>query len=144
MNNIIVIETGSNAQLLQDIMDFVTNRGDYHCTKLPPVIKCEKNLSFPGLYIDLEQYIVTKNGKPITMSCYEIKILVCLAKQVGKIFTKEQLYNEIYGDEKIVDVNNAIYCIIHDIRKKLKNTWKCHEYIQTVRGIGYKFVVPEE
>ena len=44
MNNIIVIETGSNAQLLQDNMDFVTNRGDYHCTKLLPVIKCEKNL----------------------------------------------------------------------------------------------------
>lgn len=74
----------------------------------------------------------------------EIQILVCLAKQAGKVFTKEQLYNEVYGDEKIVDVNNAVYCIIRNIQKKLKNVWKCHEYIQTVRGVGYKFVVPEE
>lgn len=78
------------------------------------------------------------------MSYYEFQILVCLANQSGRVFTKEQLYNKIYGDEKIVDVDNAVYRIICSIRKKLSNAWKNHEYIQTVRGGGYKFVVPED
>lgn len=43
-----------------------------------------------------------------------------------------------------MNVENAVYCLIRDIRKKLGKNQKSHKYIQTVRGIGYKFVVPEE
>ena len=131
MTSIIVIETESDSELLQDIMNFMSERKNCQCTQFQTELPndSEKLLSFPGLSIDLEQWTITKKDKQVSMSYYEFQILACLANQSGRVFTKEQLYNKIYGDEKIVDVDNAVYCIICSIRKKLSNAWKNHEYI---------------
>lgn len=57
------------------------------------------------------------------------------------MFTKEQIYEEVYGDILSIYVDNTIYCLVYSLRKKLEANSK---YIQTVRGVGYKFVIPEE
>lgn len=57
------------------------------------------------------------------------------------MFTKEQIYEEVYGDILPIYVDNTIYCLVYSLRKKLEANSK---YIQTVRGVGYKFVIPEE
>lgn len=61
-------------------------------------------------------------------------MLCLLVNYPGWVFTKEQIYEEVYGD-------NTIYCLVYSLRKKLEANSK---YIQTVRGVGYKFVIPEE
>lgn len=145
MTNIIVIETEDATELIQDVMKAIEKRDDCQYTYLHVgVAEQEKMvLLFPGLSINLEQYKVMSDGELIPMNGYEFRTLAYLARSPGRIFTKEQIYNEIYGEEKIVDVDNAIYCLIRDIRKKLKKDQN-YQYIQTVRGVGYKFVIPEE
>lgn len=104
----------------------------------------EPVLSFQGISVHLRNETISLNGKLIKLSHQEFLTLHCLIKHPGWIFTKEQIYNEVYSREKPVNVDNAVYCLIRDIRKKLRGNGSRYEYIQTVRGVGYKFVIPEE
>ena len=74
------------------------------------------------------------SGHLVTLYPKEFAMLCLLVNYPGWVFTKEHIYEEVYGD-------NTIYCLVYSLRKKLEANSK---YIQTVRGVGYKFVIPEE
>ena len=118
--------------------------------KLKAVFEDEKNieyeeimprsvLHFHELEIHTKEQEVYWRGERVPLSHQEFLVLCFLTKHPGWVCTKEQIYNAVYDDEKIVDIDNAVYCLVRSIRKKLKK-----EYIQTVRGVGYKFMIPEE
>ena len=66
-----------------------------------------------------------------------------LASQPGRVYTKEQIYQAVWKEDP-VDVSSSVFCIIANIRQKLWKVTK-KEYIQTVWGVGYKFVdIPGE
>ena len=104
----------------------------------------EKPLHFSGLCIDPIQHQVSYQGKVLPLTeTYEFQTLVYLASQPGRVFTKEQIYRAVWKEEP-VDVSSAVFCIIRNIRQKLREV-TTKEYIQTVWGVGYKFVdVPGE
>ena len=60
------------------------------------------------------------------------------AKHQGKILTKQQIYEEVWGEEYFYDDSN-IMAIISRLRKKLEVNPSSPKYIQTVKGIGYRF-----
>ena len=101
-------------------------------------------LHFSGLCIDLIQHQVSYEGSALPLTeTYEFQTLVYLASQPGRVFTKEQIYQAVWKEEP-VDVSSAVFCIIGNIRQKLRKVTK-KEYIQTVWGVVYKFVdVPGE
>ena len=118
--------------------------------KLKAVFEDEKNieyeeimprsvLRFHKLEIHTKEQEVYREGERILLSHQEFRVLCFLTEHPEWVCTKEQIYNAVYDDEKIVDIDNAVYCLVRSIRKKLKK-----EYIQTVRGVGYKFMIPEE
>ena len=118
--------------------------------KLKAVFEDEKNieyeeimprsvLRFHELEIHTKEQEVYRSGERVPLSHQEFRVLCFLTEHPGWVCTKAQIYNAVYGDEKIVNIDNAVYCLVRSIRKKLKN-----EYIQTVRGVGYKFMIPEE
>ena len=118
--------------------------------KLKAVFEDEKNieyeeimprsvLHFHELEIHTKEQEVYRRGERVPMSHQEFLVLCFLTEHPGWVCTKEQIYSAVYDDEKIVDIDNAVYCLVRSIRKKLKK-----EYIQTVRGVGYKFMIPEE
>ena len=96
-------------------------------------------LRFHELEIQIKEQEVYQREERVPLSHQEFLVLCFLTKHPGWVCTKEQIYNAVYDDEKIVDIDNAVYCLVRSIRKKLKK-----EYIQTVRGVGYKFMIPEE
>ena len=109
-----------------------------------PATEHDKVLQYSGLCIDPIQHQVSyeENALPLTEN-YEFHTLAYLASQPGRVFTKEQIYQAVWKEEP-VDVNSAVFCIIRNIRQKLRKVTK-KEYIQTVWGVGYKFVdVPGE
>ena len=72
-----------------------------------------------------------------------LKQIAVVALSPNRVFTKEQIYQAVWKEEP-VDVSSAVFCIIRNIRQKLRKVTK-KEYIQTVWGVGYKFVdVPGE
>lgn len=97
--------------------------------------KSDEMLVFEGFMINKTAYEVMENGRKIDFPPKEFELLYCLAETAGKVFTREQLLDRIwgfdyYGDTRTVDVH------IDRIRKKLvKNV------IKTVYGVGYKFEI---
>ena len=101
-------------------------------------------LQYSGLCIDPVQHQISYQGKVLPLTeTYEFQTLVYLANQPGRVFTKEQIYQAVWKEEP-VEVSSAVFCIISNIRQKLREV-TTKEYIQTVWGVGYKFVdVPGE
>lgn len=101
-------------------------------------------LEYSGLCIDSLRHQASYQGQEISLTeNYEFHTLAYLASQPGRVFTKEQIYQNVWKQEP-ADTDNAVCCTISSIRRKLRMFTE-KEYIQTVWGAGYKFVdVPGE
>ena len=80
---------------------------------------------------------VKLNGIPLQLSRREFDVLYLLAGQPGQVFSREQLYNHIWGYDTEFGVDEAVRFQIKSLRKKLAAAGK--NYIQTVWGVGYRF-----
>lgn len=80
-----------------------------------------------------------KNGTEIILSSKENAIMKLFMDNVNRIFPKDMIYNLVWG-ESIID-ENAIMVYINRLRQKIEDDPSKPKYIQTVRGLGYRFVV---
>ncbi|MBO1005292.1 response regulator transcription factor [Pseudogracilibacillus auburnensis] len=103
--------------------------------------KIEQNniLRFNQLEIHLESFECYINGEQIQLSTREMEILIILAKNPNHVWSAESLYDRIWGFESAGDVQ-TIKVHISNLRKKLNNHLPSLDYIETVRGFGYKFI----
>ena len=92
-----------------------------------------ENTSTKYIKIDKEKYAVYKGGVEITFPKKEFKLLVLLASKPGKVFTREYILEQVWGDEVVVG-DRTIDVHIRKLREKLGDN-----YIKTIKGIGYKF-----
>lgn len=88
---------------------------------------------FGDLIIDREKYLVFKAGTPISLAKKEFELIQLLASRPGRVFTRHEIFNEIWGMDVIVG-DRTIDVHIRKIREKIGE-----EYIRTIKGIGYKF-----
>lgn len=93
----------------------------------------ENIIKFKDLTIDLTQYQVKRNNEEINLTLTQFKIFKILLENKNKVISRENLLNGLLGDDFNTDVR-TIDVHIRNIRKKLEP----HEYIETVRGIGYR------
>ena len=109
-----------------------------------PATESDEVLEYSGLCIDSLRHQASYQGQGISLTeNYEFHTLAYLASQPGRVYTKEQIYQAVWQEEP-VDVSSAVFCVIGNIRQKLRKV-TTKEYIQTVWGVGYKFVdVPGE
>lgn len=90
------------------------------------------------LYICLEHRLVMIREQEIILTVKEFDILVLLIMNPKRVFTKEQIYQHIYNDAEI-EVDNRVYGLVKNLRKKIEERPEAPRYIQTVRGVGYRF-----
>lgn len=95
-------------------------------------------LKYTGLTIDLNSRTITTNNGIFELPPKEFDLLLYCAKNQGKILTKKQIYEAVWGEEYVYDDSN-IMAIISRLRKKLEDNSDSHKFIQTVKGIGYRF-----
>lgn len=95
-------------------------------------------LHFDGLEIDLESRSITTTNGTFELPPKEFDLLLFCAKNQGKILTKQRIYEEVWGEEYFYDDSN-IMAIISRLRKKLEENPGSPKYIQTIKGIGYRF-----
>ena len=86
-----------------------------------------------GLNIDREKYSVKKNNEEIIFPKKEFELLSLLASKPGRVFTREEILDKVWGDDVVVG-DRTIDVHIRKLREKLGE-----EYIRTVKGVGYKF-----
>ena len=90
------------------------------------------------LVVDLDQCAVFKKGALLDLNVKEYKLLVYFMKNPGKVFTKKQIYEEVWDDYYYGD-SNTIMVYISRLRNKIEDENNKMEYIKTIRGIGYRF-----
>jgi DNA-binding response OmpR family regulator len=89
------------------------------------------------LTIDEAQHEVTLHGQPVELTAREFALLLTLARHPGRVFTRDQLLEQVWGDtyydDHVVDVH------VGNLRKKLEADPAHPHSIETVRGVGYRF-----
>lgn len=96
-------------------------------------------LTFKGLLIDLNTYTVHTNKEEINLTGKELELLKFFTSNPGQVFTKTQLFRNVWDDNYIED-DNTVMVHIRKLRKKIEVDPSNPKFIQTVWGIGYKFV----
>jgi len=102
-----------------------------------PAIQAPATLRFGDLAIDSGRHEVTLRGELVPLTVREFALLSSLASHPGLVFTRAQLLEQVWGDEyyddHVVDVHIA------NLRKKLEDDSSVPRYVETVRGVGYRF-----
>ena len=86
-----------------------------------------------GIFIDKERHSITKDGIEINVPRKEFALLSLLMSKPGKVFTRVEIFNKVWGTDVIVG-NRTIDVHIRKLREKIGDN-----YIKTIKGIGYKF-----
>ncbi len=92
-----------------------------------------KQLDLGGMIIDRERYVVSQNGEEFSLPKKEFELLELLASKPNKVFTRDEIFSRIWGDNVIVG-DRTIDVHIRKIREKLGVN-----NIKTIKGVGYKF-----
>ncbi|WP_125152980.1 response regulator transcription factor [Clostridium rectalis] len=97
-----------------------------------------KNIIINGeIKLDKESCSICKNDIKLELNAKEYKILELFMDNVGKIHTKKQIYESVWGEPYFGDDNTIMVHISH-IRDKIEDNPKEPKYLKTIRGIGYK------
>ncbi len=91
-------------------------------------------LNFKGLIIDKEEYTVKIKGEKLILPRKEFELLFMLSSNTGKVIKREEIMNQIWGEDVIVG-DRTIDVHIRKVRKKIGSN-----FIKTIKGIGYKFI----
>lgn len=102
--------------------------------------KEENIVKIKDITVDLDSFLVSKNGQNIQLTSKEFDILKLFVKNPNRVFTKAQIYSfawkeEYYGDESVINVH------MRRLREKIEDDPSKPEYIKTLWGIGYKLEV---
>lgn len=103
-------------------------------------IVVNKNIvEYKNLKIDFDKMLVAVNEKEINLTATEYKLLELLAKNKGRIITKELLLGKLWDNNGNFVDENTLSVNIRRLRKKIETDSKNPQYIITVFGIGYTF-----
>ena len=95
------------------------------------------SLSIFNLVIDQLEHKVLKEGKEIALTRLEFDLLATLAKEPGRVFTREALLSEVWGYQHAADTR-LVNVHVQRLRSKIESDVDNPEYVLTVRGVGYK------
>ena len=106
-------------------------------------VKKEENIiKFGDVVVNFKTREVTKGTQNVELTLKEFELLKLLIKNKGNILTRELLLDKIWGYEYIGETRTVDVHIRH-LRKKIESDDKNPQYIQTIRGVGYKFTSNE-
>ena len=98
----------------------------------------DREIKYDGLYINVSLRVVEVHGKRIELSPKEFDLLVLLASNPGKTYTRMQLLNRVWGYE-FEGFEHTVNSHINRLRSKIEQNMNEPEFILTTWGVGYKF-----
>jgi DNA-binding response OmpR family regulator len=105
--------------------------------KTRPIHTDQDTLTFGDLLISLARHEVTFQGYLITLTPREFKLLVMMAREPGRVFSRQQLLEYAFGPDS-ESLERTVDYHIMNLRRKLDDVHAAH-YVQTVFGVGYRF-----
>jgi two-component system alkaline phosphatase synthesis response regulator PhoP len=98
----------------------------------------EKPLDYGAVRIDPERREVTREGLRLTLTTLEFDLLWFLASRPGRVFSREQLMEQVWGNDRVVG-DRSIDSLVSRLRKKIEIDEGDPQLLQTVWGAGYRF-----
>lgn len=98
------------------------------------VVANSNMINIGNIVIDRERYMITVDSVEMVLPRKEFELLSLLASKPGKVFTREEIYTSVWGEQVIVG-DRTIDVHIRKLREKIGE-----DHIKTLKGIGYKFV----
>jgi len=99
----------------------------------------EEVFEFRGLRIDFKSYEVKVDGRTISLSPTEFRLLKFLSRNPGRVYSREQILDRVWGDDAFVEPR-TVDVHVRRLRAQIEKDLNSPNYIVTVRGAGYKFV----
>jgi two-component system response regulator BaeR len=91
-----------------------------------------------ALHMDEEKFKATLNGRDLLLTPVEFALLKSLSGQEGRVFSRDQLMNEMYADYRVVS-DRAVDTHIKNLRKKISGASGSEDMIKSVYGLGYRY-----
>src|SRR5215813_1143392 len=101
-------------------------------------------LRFGVFELDTKTVELQKSGRKIRLRPQAARVLAVLAARAGELVTREQLKEEIWGQETFVDFEHGLNLCIREIRAALNDDAEAPRYIETLPRRGYRFIAPIE
>ncbi len=150
LNDTIIVFLTARAEDYSQIAGFNAGADDYVTKPIKPKVlisrisallrrhsskeeEAQKVLEVNNLTINQEKFVITKDGNEIILPNKEFKIVYLLASVPDKVFSRDEIFQKVWGNDVIVG-DRTIDVHIRKIREKIGM-----EYIRTVKGVGYKF-----
>ena len=95
-------------------------------------------LTYGAISLDLKCYEVRVGDEPVLLTPTELKLLAMFLREPGRVFTREQIVDQVFGREYDC-FDRSVDTHISNLRRKISDSATDTQYIQTVYGIGYKF-----
>lgn len=132
-----MIEFSENEEkIFQQTVEWLTSK----LNNSPELIKPSKTKFYLNLYT---RTFVNENGKSVYLTAKEFDLLYFLSGHKGQVFTKEQIYEKVWGYDNAPDASN-LSSFIRKLRLKIEPHPDNPRYIITVWGVGYKFSEEEK
>lgn len=149
-NNVIITFLTARSEDYSQIAGFDSGADDYITKPIRPKLLMSKIKSLlrrkdlpeeidnGRFVIDKEKFVVRKNGEEIFLPKKEFEIITLLASKQNKVFTRKEIYENVWGENIFVG-DRTIDVHIRKIRQKVGE-----DFIKTIKGVGYKFEVSED
>lgn len=98
----------------------------------------KEEFSHKGLKINYVSCLVSVNGKQVTLSPTELKLLFFLSQNPGRVYSRNQIIDHVWGDDTFI-TDRAVDVHVRRLRSQIEKDMDNPQYILTVRGFGYKF-----
>lgn len=98
----------------------------------------KEKFQYEELTISYASCLVQVNGKPVTLSPTELKLLFFLSRNPGRVYSRNQILDQVWGDDTFI-TDRAVDVHIRRLRSQIEKDIENPRYILTVRGFGYKF-----
>ena len=100
----------------------------------------EKNVRFGEYELNFARFQLFRGGSPVRLEGLPLQLLMFLIENQGRLVTREQIADALWGKDVFVDVEQGINTAIRKVRKALEDDSDQPQYLQTVVGRGYRFV----
>ena len=131
----VLIATFRDDEDMNELMLFLKNKGNIEIMNNVPI---DNVLIYDELEVDSKYRVVRTNGTEIELTNYEFGILHLLARNPGQVFTRGQIYTQVWSSP-YYGADDSVSSLIRRIRKKIEPDPARPTYILTVWGVGYRF-----
>ena len=97
---------------------------------------------FEDFELDLRAYQLRHSGRTLKLERIPMEVLLLLAERRGRLVTREEIIEKLWGKDVFLDTDNAINTAIRKIRQVLKDDPEQPRFVQTITGKGYRFIAP--